>query len=124
MPYITKEARLEIAEGRLSQTPGELNYVISTELWKWCKDRSYVTDLEAIMLAYLRSKPTSYSTFNEIMGVLEYIYREFRRRAPTKPYTFCAAERIRHLQDILCARYSDPYEDGKIKINGDVFLED
>ena len=124
MPYITKEARLELAGGELPQTPGELNYVISTELWKWCKDRSYVTDLEAIMLIYLRSKPTSYSTFNEIMGVLEYVYREFRRRAQTKPYTFCAAERIRHLQDILCARYSDPYEDGKIKINGDVFLED
>ena len=124
MPYIDQKSRQEIAEGRLPQTPGELNYVISMELWRWCRDRSYVTDLETIMLIYLRSKPTSYATFNEIMGVLEYVYREFKRRPMTKPYRFHAAERIGHLQDILCARYSDPYEDGKIKINGDVFLED
>jgi len=122
MPYIDQRARQEIAFGRLPQTPGELNFVLSTELWKWCKDRSYVTDFEAIMLTYLRSKPTSYTSFNEIMGVLEYVYREFRRRPMTKPYIFHVAQRIRHLQDILCVRYSDPYEDGKITINGDVFL--
>ena len=121
MPYIDQQARKEILLGRSPQTPGELNYVISTKLWKWCKDRSYVTDLEAVMLAYLRSKPTSYSTFNEVMGVLEYVYREFRRRPMTKPHIFHVAERIKHLQDILAAKFSNPYEDKKISENGDVF---
>lgn len=122
MPYITPEERLAIAQGKAPETSGQLNYVISTELWKWCLDRCYVTDLEAIMLAYLRDKSTSYTTFNEVMGVLEYVYREFKRRPMTKPYIFHVAQRIRHLQDILAAKFSDPYEDGKRSLNGDVFI--
>ena len=122
MPYITKEARLEIAKGGLPRTPGELNYVLSTELWKWCRDRNYVTNLEAVMIAYVESRPINYTNLNEVMGVLEYVYCEFRRRRQTKRYIFHVAVRIKELQDLLCAKYSDEYEDRKMAENGDVFL--
>ena len=122
IPYINQQARLEIAGGKLPQTPGELNYVISTELWKWCIDRSYVTDLEATMIAYVESRPINYTNLNEVMGVLEYVYCEFRRRRQTKPHIFHVAVRIKELQDLLCAKFSNDYEDEKLRLNGDVFL--
>lgn len=61
-------------------TPGELNYKIT----KTCID-------------YARSKGTSYTTYNEIIGALECAKMEMYRRAVA------------------------PYEDTKITENGDVY---
>lgn len=122
MPYITQEERLAIVQGKSPETPGQLNYLLSMALWKWCNDRSYVTDLEGIMLRYLLAGPVNYTRMNEIMGVLEFVYIEFRRRPQTKPYIFHAAKRIRELQDLLCAKYYNEYENKKLKLNGEVFL--
>lgn len=121
MPYIAPQARKEIAEGRWPQTPGELNYVISTELWKWCKNRNYIVDLETIITDYCRPKLPSYTLYNEVMGVLECVYREFIRRDITKDHRFHVATRIHILQTMLYTKVVGPYEDTKKTINGDVF---
>lgn len=121
MPYITQEERLAIAQGKAPETPGQLNYLISTELWKWCLDRNYVTRLEQVILTYLFSKPISYANFNEVIGVLGCVYREFKRRSMTVPYLFHIGMRIRELEDLV-GSFLDLYEDVKIKQNGEIFI--
>lgn len=85
MPYIPKDQRIfrdndiKNLSDKLS-APGQLNYVIT----KLC-------------IAYLKFAGPSYSSFNEIVGVLECAKMEFYRRA-------CIA-----------------YENRKIKENGDVY---
>ncbi|NGZ94964.1 MAG: hypothetical protein CV089_02315 [Nitrospira sp. WS110] len=60
--------------------PGELNYVITRILTQFAANRG-----------------ESYSTYNEIIGVLECVKQEFYRRAVV------------------------PFEEGKLKQNGDVY---
>lgn len=95
MPYITPRQRNEIDEclnergcinsiditsiGDIAQDPGKLNYIISN-----------------IIKSYMENKGISYSTYNEVIGVLE-----------------CAKlELYRH--------HIGPYEQSKIEENGDL----
>lgn len=82
MPYITEADRkkVEYYDRKYPETAGELNYCISV----LCSD-------------YLKRHKLSYSTINEIMGVLECAKAEFYRRVAT------------------------PYENKKLEDNGDVY---
>jgi hypothetical protein len=84
LPYVDGQARAELdadwREGRLAQTPGELNYVLTK-----------------LVIQYAQTKGLSYSTCNDIVGALEGAKAEFQRRVVA------------------------PYEDMKIKLNGDVY---
>lgn len=64
MPYITEDSRQDLLENdRSPETPGELNYLITV----LCKD-------------YADTNGYSYTTFNEIVGVLECAKQEFYRK--------------------------------------------
>ncbi len=64
MPYINPEDRLHIlADEKSINTPGELNYFIST-LINW----------------YINEKGKNYATLNEVIGVLECAKLELYRR--------------------------------------------
>lgn len=81
MPYIDKEARLELDTlMRDPKTAGELNYLI-TDICKY----------------YFKTCGSNYQTINDIVGALESAKLEFYRRVVS------------------------PYEDIKIKQNGDVY---
>ena len=81
MPYIKPDDRVKIIlDDENISTPGELNYFIST-LINW----------------YIHQKGKSYSTLNEVVGVLECAKLELYRRVAA------------------------PYEDTKIEENGDVY---
>ncbi len=80
MPYIKESARETIDEYRVPQTPGELNYLLTMAC-----------------IRYVDNEGISYSSINEIIGVLECCKLEFYRR--------------------LAAHY----EDIKIHENGDVY---
>lgn len=81
MPYISPEDRSRILMDETSiSTPGELNYFISI-LLNW----------------YINQKGKSYTTINEVVGVLECAKLELYRRVAA------------------------PYEDLKIEQNGDVY---
>jgi len=82
MPYIKQDDREQLKEF-IPSTPGELNYV-----------------LHCMILEYLDDKGLNYTTFNEIIGVLECIKIELYRRI------------------------GGFYEDIKIKENGDLTLYD
>lgn len=84
MPYIKQEDRRKfrtpVSQLPRPETAGELNYLISS-----------------ICKRYLDSKGESYSTINEICGVLTCANFEFYRRV------------------------AEPYEDVKMEENGDVY---
>ena len=85
MPYITQEDRkkilIDVSFGSPEGfTAGALNYVLTT-----------------IIMGYLKNRGKSYTTMNEIVGVLEQAKDEFQRR-------------IIH-----------PHEDQKRAENGDVY---
>lgn len=69
MPYIKPEDRLHIlADEKQIDTPGELNYFIST-----------------LINSYINQKGKNYSTLNEVVGVLECAKLELYRRVAA-PY--------------------------------------
>ena len=85
MPYIDPARREELdwlssTGDVLARTPGELNFILTQEVQ-----------------TYLATHGKSYTTFNEVIGVLSCMIQEIYRR--------------------LVA----PYEDEKIEENGDVF---
>jgi len=80
MPYINKEARLELDSGVASSTAGELNY-----------------ELTDLIVDYFKANGQNYQAINDIIGALEGAKLEFYRRVAA------------------------PYEDQKIKENGDVY---
>ena len=70
MPYIedTERNPLDVAVDALAvtaETEGELNYIITTLLWKWLQ---------------LTPEGVNYPNINKIMGVLECAKHEFYRR--------------------------------------------
>lgn len=79
MPYIIESRRFALSKGGTPQTPGELNYLITK-----------------IVSDYVLDHKISYTTYNEVMGVLECAKFEMYRRAVSK------------------------YEDKKIIENGDM----
>jgi len=82
MPYITKVRRkLLLSKKDQANTPGDLNFLITTEVLK-----------------YIQNKGTCYTTFNDVLGVLEAINQELYRRLIV------------------------PYEKSKILANGDVYF--
>ena len=80
MPYIKPEERIELDAGRDPSNPGQMNYAISLA-----------------MNRYIARYGLSYSTVNELVGVLECAKMELYRRVAA------------------------PYEDGKCATNGDVY---
>lgn len=80
MPYIKREARLEIdLDNRIPATAGELNYAITR-----------------LVHEYMRTWGEDYQNYNDCIGALEGAKLELYRRRVA------------------------PYEDEKIKSNGDV----
>ena len=84
MPYIAQDAREGIESGEVIDTPGQLNFLITT----LCDE--YLTQIGGC----------SYTNLNSIIGVLECVKQEFYRRVVV------------------------PYEEQKLKDNGDVYSEE
>lgn len=64
MPYITQEARVDLLNDGLDlEEPGELNFLITTTV-----------------LRYIKNRKASYAAFNDVLGVLEAVKHELYRR--------------------------------------------
>lgn len=68
MPYVKPEARDEIFGGRMPDSPGELNFLLTS-----------------IVSEYLMDEGLSYGAVNEVIGVLECVKLELYRRVAA-PY--------------------------------------
>lgn len=63
MPYIERDIRQSLADGRIPAKPGELNYAMSQ-----------------LVKGYISMNGRSYTTFNAIAGVLSCLSMEVYRR--------------------------------------------
>jgi hypothetical protein len=127
MPYITQTARKIIDEGGLIQTAGELNYTFTKELKKFfcTSTRQDLREaVEGLIGAYIDLHGRSYAVCNDIIGALECAQFEFKRRTYTTFKREWVDDAIQIFQNIkydFYHRVVAPYEDEKIKLNGDVY---
>ncbi len=63
MPYIAKEVRDKLMSGQPPTKPGELNYLFTT-----------------LINSYLKDRELTYATINDVIGSLEGAKLEFYRR--------------------------------------------
>jgi len=87
MPYLDKSAKLDIADGAIPRTVGELNYAIHNIIGRYIAINTRKG-----------SSGLSYNLLNGIHGVLSAVDKELYRR------------------------FTAPYEDEKIELNGDIDL--
>lgn len=113
MPYITREARTKLAEHPHPMTTGELNYLICLGAMK---DKADVASILRIVKRYRMNELQSYSRLNDIMGALDGAARELARRG------FSIATGIVNMAQFdFYHETVAPYEDEKLRFNGDVF---
>lgn len=119
MPYITKESREYIDNG-LSEpvSPGELNYALTKLLNENYSREAFALRFKEIAAAYVEVREEKYQTFNDIVGagvsaVLEHLRRKNGLYFPQGQWLFDELQQF-------YLRVVGPYEDRKIKENGDI----
>jgi hypothetical protein len=123
MPYITKDMRAPLDAHTITpQTAGELNYLVTRTLLTTHNDEVAIFDLKRIVEDYTSRKGLNYERLNQVGGVLTMAAAEGRRRLNGK------MEETDRITDILSSvfdwfyeTYAAPYENVKIKENGDVY---
>lgn len=131
MPYINREDRVRALD--FSTSPGELNYAL-TMLAIQCvvgvlNASQFGLEVLRTVESYLkRMGPRSYNTFNEIMGVLTCMPMELERRLQDNDLSIEGIRIVKKqtaaYREIFYVLSVAPYEDEKIKINGDVYPEE
>lgn len=118
MPYIQPSLRLAIDTGRMPPTEaGELNYAITKLLLANLDNLG--EHIGVIVEDYLDRLGRRYSTFNEVIGAVQCAKMEYlRRRGEDVGLVFAINQWMyRFYRDEIA-----PYEDSKIKENGDVYF--
>ena len=127
MPYIKSDEYVRAAHH--PATPGELNYAITLQIIYFLQQRGDEVMLYAevwmICRDYLIRKGLNYTFYNDVMGALECAEREMFRRTSHR-YLHPARTACGMLNKVAGTVYDQmlaPYEDEKIKENGDVYPE-
>jgi hypothetical protein len=121
MPYIDPSARRWLDADGEPRDPGELNYAITQHLLNTSEDMLEMAVEHEVQryLAFKRTKRDNrYSDFNDVLGALDAARREYERRRG-------GDGRLVILEWVAKDLYSStiaPYEDIKIKQNGDIYL--
>jgi hypothetical protein len=116
MPYIKQEDRSRVDGGNI-QTSGELNYAVTRLLLGHTSDFAY--DLAVLLQDYIKTNGLSYSKINDCLGALEGAKLEFRRRTDT--WSNPELQTLDNIKKEFYDNVAAPYEDTKIKLNGDVY---
>lgn len=121
MPYLTDRRKKELENPKAPYLgAGDLTYGITRVVIDYTVtdgEQAFYTALEKCVSRYLPREPR-YENFCVVMGALECATKEYIRRRPEsfpKPLWLMSFSR-RFYRDIVA-----PYEDEKIKVNGDVF---
>lgn len=121
MPYIKPRDRetLDVFPPvRSPNTAGELNYLITKALIEEQLLPNFSRTIQRVFGQYLTHKGISYQTVNDIVGASLCASREFNRRTG-KEALF--SEPLIHLAVYFYDAVGAPYEDKKIRDNGDVY---
>ena len=111
IPYIDAESRKQIKLGRPPLTAGELNYILCIVVLSGCLTEA---DLMQICMSYIGHTKCDYQHMNDVVGALDGAFREIIRR--TGRWMFILPDTKRRFQRKVVA----PYEDRKIRENGDI----
>ncbi len=125
MPYINRVDYARAA--RIPVTPGELNYAITLKAIAHIEGLPNVSllgfrgQVMALCHAYITRRGLSYTTGNEVLGVIACTALELIRRCGETEVVMQLSDMLgdvgHHLYDDVLA----PYEDKKIIENGDVY---
>lgn len=118
MPYIKKEAREALKGMEQVTSAGELNYLLTTKILTEPNRFSFKLWLKHAIKNYVDLNGESYQTFNDILGAASGALVEYVRRTGT------VSQYQVDVQEVVSQWYLDevgPYEDRKIKENGDVY---
>jgi hypothetical protein len=125
MPYIKAEQRHRLDRNPYAASDaGELNYVI-TKACLLSENRAMLENkIHELVNAYLDKYGRRYSSYNDVLGVLIAARFEYGRRKDLKPELVLNHPVMQVLVNALASLYFEeiaPYEDAKIKENGDVY---
>ncbi len=135
MPYIKQERRKQLDVGPdFAQNAGELNYALTLIIKTALQEIADGEDLASVgrvsasawaaaVLIYIGDKGESYQTFNDIIGAWTGAFMEFERRHPelmSDPGYQGLSEGFSEGLVTFYTHMVGPYEDLKIKENGDV----
>jgi hypothetical protein len=116
MPYIKEDRRRELTPGTAPQNGGELNYLISMLVLEADDTRALKKEILALARLYLQAKGMNYQHCNDIMGALTGARLEMSRRLDSKKFDGLFHDTLFEFYYEIVA----PYEDVKIKENGDL----
>lgn len=120
MPYIKMSRREAIDAGAAPENCGELNYAVTVACIR--HGHKSMSELRALILCYLSSyvlrEKLSYQRINDILGALDGARRELARRC--KRDTVATGILLQDIATDFYGLYAAPYEDEKIKTNGDI----
>lgn len=126
MPYIKSDDYARAVQ--CPETPGELNYAVTCKAIEVLQGRMRAVQFGPMIyemaLDYLDHVGMSYANANAVMGVLECAARELTRRVRNISVSMTTKSLCTDLEIASRMIYIDkiaPYEDQKIKENGDVF---
>jgi hypothetical protein len=136
MPYIASEERERAKDA--PRTPGELNYAITLCFIKAYRGTVMLPqislrmgvfrgDVARLIRYYWSEKVQNYTTINDIYGAIACSLLEFRRRAdgqnfgPMELLRRSIARALSRVVDDFYAEVVVPYENTKIRENGDVY---
>lgn len=127
MPYIKQEDRERLtANGRWNgtqiRTAGELNYLLTIMfLSDYWEDMSTLEHAVLIRIeSFFNSSDRKYQDHNNIIGALECCKKEFKRRFVFHPRIVDVVKVLETSSELFYDYQTAPYEDLKIKENGDV----
>lgn len=123
MPYIEPSRRTVIdqAEYPSPLNAGELNYLITTTVLRSsCCEQCRKLELIGHCESYISHHGLRYQFINDVMGALDGASREFVRRAPPGPRADAVVKLLKSVADYVYDVIAAPYEDSKIKSNGDI----
>lgn len=118
MPYVKEERRDALDNGATPTNAGELNYRLTRLAFN---DPPELDPLLGAVDEYLDSKKRKdYAVYNEVIGAITCALMERRRRLPASTVPDPGERLLSALAQVVYDRSVVPYEDIKIKDNGDI----
>jgi len=141
MPYIKPENREPVIRGEhCPKDAGELNFMVTFMLLraiegKYINYKMLVEDLLQLAKEYAADQELKYQRINDVIGAFTGAWMEFVRRKTNRTYDYsmfdvdtaelydCCGEAVGEALDTFYKVIVGPYEDTKIKENGDVYTD-
>lgn len=138
MPYIKNDRESLVRGERCPKEPGELNFLVTVMLLDVLKEQQpdlkrFEERLLSLAMAYAVDEPLKYQRINDIVGAFTGAWMEFIRRKTdgtydTRAFSMDTAElydaagnSIGLALEAFYKNVAGPYENKKIKENGDVY---